>query len=141
MNTTTIDLAKFEEAKKTRKEAQETIDSIGTQFCEMVLDEIEKTSVFECEDLLSTHQKHSMEVYSSAITVSDTPVCLSFSVYPRTDNPSLVSDFIWIGFHINCSSFEISDRFIRPRKSLTLTLHFTDVGKSMLLHYEAPEGN
>ena len=142
---TTIDLTKLEEAQKAIKEAQKaieeaqkTIDSIGSQFCEMVLDEIEKNPVFECEYLRIHHNAHSLELYPSIITVSGEPVYLYFSVSPKNDEPNLTSDFILMGAKFDCSAFGVSNRFIEPRKDLTITLHFTDTGKDMLLQYEAP---
>lgn len=129
---TTIDLAKFEEAQK-------TINSIQNQFCEMVLDEIEKNPVVACESPLINQSAYSVERYPSFITVANTTVRLLFSVCPVKDEPDLSSDFLWLNLILSCSSFEISNRFIEPRKNQTVTLHFTNTGEDMLLQYKASE--
>lgn len=138
---TTIDLAKFEEAKKAIEEAQKTISCMQDQLHEMLLDEIENNPVFECDcSLRTTHIEHSRESYSSTITVSDTPIYLNFYVSPTKCVPDLSSDFILIMIDFDCSPFGICGRLINNIRDLTITLHFTS-GEYMLLQYKASEGN
>ncbi len=126
---TTIDLAKFEEA-------QRIVSSIQEQFCEMVLDEIEKNPVFESECLRIEHTAYSLEIYPSEIRVLGKPIYLTFAVTPVTATPDLLSDFHWMWLKFSYSTLNISDRFIEPRKDLTVTLHFKDTGRNMRLHYK-----
>lgn len=128
---TTIDLAKLKEAKA-------TIHSIQHQFYEMLMDEIENHPVFECDSMGYTHNQHSTELYCSSLTISNLSVSLLFLVCPVKDEPDLSSDFSWMNLKIYCSELDISNQFIEPRKNLTVTLHFKDTGKDMLLQYTAP---
>lgn len=128
-NETTIDLVKFEEA-------QRTISSIQKQFCEMVLNEIEKTSVFECDSLDYGHILHFEEHYCSSIIVADIPISLLFAVCPLKENPNLLSDFGWMSLILNCSKLDISNHLIEPRKNITVKLHFTGSSEEMLLQYQ-----
>lgn len=127
---TTIDLAKFEEAKKAIEEAQKTIDSIGSQFCEMVLDEVEKNPVFECEFIrVSDHE----ERYFSTLTICNITVHLRFYVYVASDLSKSL-----FGVKLDCSSLDLDNVSIKLRKCLQLRLNVLEKCTSTLLQCKAP---
>lgn len=130
---TSIDLTKFEEAKKTMR-------SIQDQFCEIVLDEIEKNPVFECSSM-GRDYGHPVKRYVTARNISDLSVSFCFTAYVAKDNPDFSSDFNFMDVQFSCDSLDIFCRHITLRKSLNITLHFTDTGKDMLLQYKAPGEN
>lgn len=122
---TTIDLAKFEEAKT-------TISSIQNQFCGMVIDEIKKNPVFECELI---HISAREERYLSTLTVCNITAHLQFFVFMGSNSKTL------LGVKLACSSLGLSDVSIKPRNCLELKLDVPEECTSTLLQYKASGGN
>ena len=127
---TTIDLTKFEEAQATIRKAKETISSIQDQCIEVLLDEIEKNPVFECEFIrISTHEVR----YLSTLTVCNITVHLRFYVFEGSDLSQSL-----LGVKVDCSPLDLDDVAIKPRKSLQLRLDVLEECTSKFLQYEAP---
>lgn len=127
---TTIDLTKFEEATKAVRKAQETVSCIQNQFYEMVLDEIEKNPVFECELIrVSSHE----ERYFSTLTVCNITVHLQFCVFENSD---LSRSLLCV--KLSCSPLDLSDLLVEPRKCLQIRLDVLEECTSTFLQYEAP---